>query len=196
MSGCFTRYHLSHKILLCGDLNVTLLPTRNNKHDIVLKDFARGHCVLTGSYHSVQPTFYHFNGVVSSQIDYVLSKVPSLFQSYLILGKDICNVSSHVPIPVQIQFPEQVPSVTSTLNKPSKTIYFWAKVDSDKYNDILQQSLFKVSNNNVDETVANMTNCLKEAAQPSIPSKTFVFKGPKRRVLSQVLHSLRKVKDT
>ena len=70
------RFESTHKILLCGDLNGTLLPTRNNKHDVILKDFVKEHSLSTGSFDCVEPTFFHFNGVVTSQIDYILTSDP------------------------------------------------------------------------------------------------------------------------
>ena len=71
-------------------------------------------------------------------------------------------------------------------------------MDSDKYIEILQQSLYKihVPNSSVDDAVTDLTNCLKKAANVAGPSKNVVFKGPKRRVSSQVLQCVRNVKDT
>ena len=69
-----------------------------NKHDIILKDFVQEHFLSTGTFSSTEPTFFHFYGVVSFQIDYILSSDPSLYDSYSILQKDPCNISSHVPI--------------------------------------------------------------------------------------------------
>ena len=80
-----SRCEPSHKILLCGDLNGILLSSRNNKHDVILKDFVPDHCLSTGLLnHNTDSTFFHFNGVVSSQIDYVLSSDSSLIKTYTI----------------------------------------------------------------------------------------------------------------
>ena len=38
-----SRYGQSHQIILCSDLNGSLLPTRNNKHDSMLKDCVNEH---------------------------------------------------------------------------------------------------------------------------------------------------------
>jgi hypothetical protein len=64
------RIHL--KLLLCGDLNGTLLSTRSNSHDKLLKNF-----VIETSLHSAgkcsdMNTFYHHAGSSTSQIDYTL----------------------------------------------------------------------------------------------------------------------------
>ena len=60
------RYEQSHHIILCGDLNGTLLPTRNNKHDLFLKEFVNEHSLSNNGHSSVKPTFYHFNGTATS----------------------------------------------------------------------------------------------------------------------------------
>ena len=36
------------RIILCVDLNGSLLSSRNNKHDIILKDFVKNHCLSSG----------------------------------------------------------------------------------------------------------------------------------------------------
>ena len=92
------RYGPSHKVLLCGDLNGSLLRTRNNKHDIILKDFVEKHYLHSGASDCIQPTFYHFNGIVTSQIDYILSSDPQIFSTYNIMNRESLNVSMHVPV--------------------------------------------------------------------------------------------------
>ena len=89
------RFESSHTILLCGDLNGTLLQTRNNKHDIMLKDFMKDHCLSIGSHSSVDPTFFDFNGTVSSQIDYILCSDPKLLKVYTIFERQAENVSPY-----------------------------------------------------------------------------------------------------
>ena len=194
------RYELTHKILLCGDLNGTLLPNRNNKHDIILKDFLQEHFLSTGTFSSMEPTFFHFNGVVSSQIDYILSSDSSLYDSYSILQKDPCNVSSHVPIQVDIRLPygitlEYCSSVPKLKQKP-KTVYSWTKISSDSFIEHLQRNMNNISSTNIDEIVTDLTNCLVNAARASVPSKKLWFKGPKRRVPGHILQSLKHVKET
>ena len=194
------RYEPTHKILLCGDLNGTLLPTRNNKHDVILKDFVQEHFLSTGLHYSGEPTFFHFNGVVTSQIDYILSNDPDLYISYSILQKDPRNVSSHVPVQVKIRLPVKVPSntdssVSKSKQKP-KTVYSWDKIDSDSFIGHLQSNLNKTVPTNVDNAVTDFTSCLKKAAHAAVPSKILTFKGPKRRVSCHVLQSLKQVKET
>ena len=53
----FCRFGSIHKIVLCGDLNVTLMSTRNDKHDIMLKYFVKEHLLSKGNFGSLKPTF-------------------------------------------------------------------------------------------------------------------------------------------
>ena len=76
------RFESTHKIVFCGDLNGTLMPTRNNKHNIMLKDFVKDHALAIDNFKSLEPTFYHFNGTVTSQIDYILSNNDKIIQCY------------------------------------------------------------------------------------------------------------------
>ena len=46
------RFESNHKIVLCGDLNGTLMSTRNNKHDIMLKDFVKEHAIAIDNFRS------------------------------------------------------------------------------------------------------------------------------------------------
>ena len=65
----------------------------------MLSDFTEEHMLSTGNASSLEPTFFfHFNGVVSSQIDDILSNDAELIQSYSIGSKCVLNVSSHVPV--------------------------------------------------------------------------------------------------
>ena len=88
------RYEASHSIILCVDLNGSLLSSRNNKHDIILKDFVKNHCLSSGVLLVTSLHFNHFNGVATSQIDYVLSSVPQLCTTYDILNRESLNVST------------------------------------------------------------------------------------------------------
>ena len=57
-----SRFESSHKIVLCGDLNGTLMLTRNNKHDIMLKDFVKEHTRPSSPVRQVRQAPDHFFG--------------------------------------------------------------------------------------------------------------------------------------
>ena len=55
-----------------------------------------------------EPTFYHFNGRYTSQIDYILSNSSELSDTYLIKGKESSNVYSHVPVQVRLKIDSDI----------------------------------------------------------------------------------------
>ncbi|MCG8113322.1 MAG: endonuclease/exonuclease/phosphatase family protein, partial [Candidatus Thiodiazotropha taylori] len=132
------RFETSHIIVLCGDLNGSLLQTRNNKHDIMLKDFVNEHCLSTGAHYTCQPTFYHFNGTVTSQIDYILTSNPEILKSYTVYDRQPENVSPHVPVGAELNICAPVKSMDTriqNMNSSKSTpriAYSWRKLDQDK----------------------------------------------------------------
>ena len=53
------KYQTTHKIILCGDMNGTLLENRSNKHDKILKMFVKESNPTTGAYLPETHTFHH-----------------------------------------------------------------------------------------------------------------------------------------
>ena len=140
------------------------------------------HSLSTGSFDCVEPIFFHFNGVVTSQIDYILTSDPDLFYKYSALQKDACHASSHVPVQAQIKLPAfMVENNDSTVIQTKlipKTIFSWNKINSDMFIKHLQRNLYETDSTNVNSTVNSITTCLQIAAQKSLSSKTLSFKGP------------------
>ena len=137
------RYKPSHTVVLCGDLNGSLLVTRNNKHDVILKYFIKNHCLSNGTFDSNQPTFYHFNGNVTSKIDYVLSSEPKNLATFDILKRESMNVSTHAPIKVALRIGLDNENIRlSTKAKPqAKTVLSWNQIDLEKYSIELRRPL-------------------------------------------------------
>ena len=68
------KYENSYEIILCGDLNGTLLNHRNNKHDQLLKKFVKETGLKFNNHIGSQSTFFHHAQTSESQIDYILTK--------------------------------------------------------------------------------------------------------------------------
>ena len=67
-----TKYRNTHKVILVGNMNGTLLPPRPyNKHDLLIQNFVKEQGLETQK--STQHTFFPHSGNSSSQIDYILS---------------------------------------------------------------------------------------------------------------------------
>ena len=138
------RNEAPYTFVLCGDLNGSLLWSRNNKHDIILKDFVKNHCLSSGIFVSNQSTCYHFNGAVTAQIDYVLSSDPQHFTTYDILNSESLNVSTHVPVKTTLRVCLQSENISPEPLKPKssqKKVLSWGKIDQEKYSEELNNSL-------------------------------------------------------
>ena len=63
---------IADRLIVCGDFNATLLPERNNPHDIMFKKFVQENdlvnTVLVPSH-----TFFSHTGKASSQLDYIFT---------------------------------------------------------------------------------------------------------------------------
>ena len=68
----------------------------------MLKDFVNEHHLSTGNDHQISPTFYHFNGYVTSHIDYILCSDPKLLKDYTFLERQAENLSPHVPVKAEL----------------------------------------------------------------------------------------------
>ena len=196
------RYEQSHQIILCGDLNGTLLLSRNNKHDILLKEFVNEHSLSNMGQASEKPTYYHFSGVVTSQIDYILTNMANNFETYSIKDRDALNISSHVPVQVtmKVDFVKSQDETSGSYKKDRqiKQTLLWNKIDIDTYISEIESSLPTVMSkvSDPDSAVNSVMECLIAAAQKAVPVKTVKLKGPKQRVSREVLNCMKKVKVT
>ena len=92
------KYQDSFEILLCGDLNGTLLSTRSNCHDKLLKNFVNETSLQSAGKYGDLNTFYHHAGSSTSQIDYIVVRNMELALDFEIWKLSFSNVSAHVPV--------------------------------------------------------------------------------------------------
>ena len=64
------------------------------------------------------------------------------------------------------------------------------------FNAEIAATLPQCSNENVESSLASLTNCLKNAAQKAVPSRIVKLKGPRKRASQDVLTCLKTVKQT
>ena len=86
----FMKFQDTYDVILCGDLNGTLLE-RTNKHDKLLKELVCELNLSTGIPCGSKPTFYH-------HADYILVKDKTLISEYVILDRSPICSSAHVPV--------------------------------------------------------------------------------------------------
>ena len=95
------KYGPTREMVLCGDMNGTLIDDRSNAHDCKLKNFVKENKLIHSDALSTQPTFFHHNGKSTSQIDYIL-----LFGNFInktnILRQHATNTSTHVPVVAEL----------------------------------------------------------------------------------------------
>ena len=90
------KHQISHKAIFCGDLNGTLLDSRSNKHDKLLKEFVGETKLYYDKERNNKPTFYHHAQTSTSKIDHILVSDSKMCTNYLILDNDeSINTSVH-----------------------------------------------------------------------------------------------------
>ena len=141
------KYQTTHKIVLCGDMNGTLLENRSNKHDKILKMFVKESNLTTGAYLPETHTFHHHAGNSSSQIDYILVQDPSLMNEYIIDQKSGINLSAHTTVRMRttIGAPFYEKQVSSKIPaKAAKYKLQWEDINNEKYKKEIQQKVRKI----------------------------------------------------
>ena len=84
IQSIFAKFQGTYDVILCGDLNGTLLDSRTNKHDKLLKELTSELQLSTGIPCENKPTFYHHAGTSTSQIDYILVQDKTLISNYIV----------------------------------------------------------------------------------------------------------------
>ena len=185
---------------MCGDFNVTLVSSRSNQHDLLLRTFCEKNSLTDSLGGSTKSTFFHHSGNSSSQIDYILTKSGcTLGNLVFIFDMQDINTSSHVPVTMSLN---QFVSVTLSRkqSKPTKAVMKlkWEKVDKDKFQTTLINSLNsgRFETLSVEEKVETLGELLRLAARKSVPALAYKLKGPSRRVSPRVRELLKTCRST
>lgn len=174
------KYRLSHKIILCGDFNGTLLEARNyNKHDQLLHRFVAEHNLFFKV--MKEHTFKHHSGLSSSQIDYFMSTHQNVIQRYQIGGRDGENSSSHVKVSCYLNI--DIPDNSVLPNKQtshSVRKLQWDRINQTQYEIMLETEIKyqRSSDLSVNVRLGQLTASLHKAAEAAVPSKIIKLKGP------------------
>ena len=181
LHGIVVKYSLSHKVVICGDFNGTLLePRPYNRHDRLLQTFMKDHNISHST--SDMNTFFHHSGAGSSQIDYITSSEKNLIHSYRIGSKEPENTSSHVIVHgyLSISQPEGGPVKIKKSSKSVKKLH-WAQADVDRYRKILEEECEKnraLNGRNAAQQLDDLTKMLHKATERAVPCKLIKLKGP------------------
>ncbi|MES9879604.1 MAG: reverse transcriptase family protein [Sedimenticola sp.] len=171
-------YTDTHRIILCGDLNGSLLVSRTNPHDVLLKEFVREHRLVCRA--GDKPTYYGHSGC-TSQIDYILTTEDSCLPDITITDPHPTNLSTHVVVTAKLEVSQSDLKIKARKPKQPTSVrkFHWDKMDEPLYQQTLQTLLaecnFEV---NTDNYITLLTSILSEAAEKAVPRKQVKLKGP------------------
>ena len=129
------KHQISHKIILCGDLNGTLLDSRSNKHDKLLKKFVSETKLYYDKERNNKPTCYHHVLTSTSQIDYILVSDSNKCTNDLILDNDE-SINTSVHRAVKMRTSISIPTVPKNVHQGRQPQYklLWGEIKKDQYN--------------------------------------------------------------
>ena len=184
------KYEETHSVVICGDMNGTLLTDRSNSHDIKLRKFAAKNMLNTYSELGKSPTFYHNDGHSSSQIDYIMSN-HDILELTTILVHDPTNVSSHTPVRATLS--RKLASAKKS-SKQSHTAFklLWDKVDKREFQLTFRTLLTECQINwdtlDVDQKLHQLNLILQQTADLVVPKRLIKLNGFKRKASPTVRH--------
>ena len=181
LHGIVMKYRQSHKLVICGDFNGTLLdPRPYNKHDRLLQTFMKDH----NFEHRISEmnTFFHHSGAGSSQIDYITSSEKSLLYLYQVCTREPENTSSHVIVYGYLSVsPPEVGQVTKKKKIKSVRKFQWEKIDKSLFQQIVEEECKKDSRMNektVGQRLDELARIPHKATDIAVPHKLIRLKGP------------------
>ena len=189
------KYQGTYEVILCGDLNGTLLETRSNKHDKLLRNFVTELQLSTRISCGTTPTFHHHAGTSSSQIDYILVQNRQLVSSYNILDKSPICSSAYVTVLAKMNI--TLPYASQTVNQRQKKVIKlnWDRADRQLYRASVEKELTPLNRqDSLDQQLSAVTESLVRASNRSVPKKTVGLKGPRWKASPKVKHSLKTCK--
>ena len=193
IDNIITKYRNTHKVILVGDMNGTLLPPRPyNKHDSLIQNFVKEQGLETQK--STQHTFFHHSGNSSSQIDYILATDIKLLYNLEISGKDSENTSSHVKVSAMLRVKCGIGTIkpSKNLTKTVKKLK-WEKIDQQAYIQSLEMELTKSKQQgpvSVDQRLSELNTVIHKATERAVPTAVIKLKGPKWKASPKVKKQL------
>ena len=161
-----------HQLIWLGDLNGSLIRS-NNQQDRILQDFIK-ETALIPTITENTPTYHHFRGNVTSQIDYILisTELSNLSGKSDIKEREPLNVSSHDPVVVNFALTESINSQRKKKPKMSKKVN-WNKMDLYEYQESTHLNLTSLEEQadllSPEELMINLQDILTCAAEKATP---------------------------
>ena len=183
-----TKYGGIYKIVICCDLNASLLFPKYS-YDRIAIQFMKEHGIFPDCNYPTKPTFYSHNKISKRHLDYILvdSKITTLI-STTVQDESPDNSSSHVPVTTNIQISTDLSLKNNTdiSNKHKKLVPThksnWKKADPHAYkeniNNLMPDNLYITTNPvSIESSLLTITEVLTKAAKESVP----LCKKPRRK---------------
>lgn len=171
------NYLATHKIIVCGDFNGSLVGTRTNSQDKLLKQFVQEHDLKVGPMVKEKCTFYGYGGS-SSQIDYILSPDEYLVYQTEVMDRSAIDLSTHVQIKTTIVICTENDNNTGRTQPTSIRKYHWDRADQDSYKtSILERVTPAINKYSPEQTVQALTKILLKASRKAVPNRIVKLKG-------------------
>ncbi|CAC5377798.1 unnamed protein product [Mytilus coruscus] len=169
-----SKYDQSHNIILCGDLNRSLIPTRNNKYDISLKRYTSNNGLKPTQDIQSKPTYFHTDGKATSQIDFILSKNDILLSTN-IYSQDPVNTSTHVPVKTCTNLYLEIKKNSKYKTNTVAYKLIWEEMDKDIYINEIEKHLQYLPSNETtsDDKLKCVMGILHKATKLAVPSRIF-----------------------
>ena len=198
LHNIITKYKNTHKLILCGDFNATLLQTRDNPHDKMFKNFVN-ETGLINRVNSLESTFASHNGKSSSQIDYILTENINSQNSAVIQEPVGYNTSSHVHVTFELRIETlNIPIKSSKNKQAARSILKWDKINKDLYLNELKSKLERslpLDGISTADSLNLITMALNSATSKAVPSKKTKLQGPKFKLSPQVKNLMKQSKS-
>ena len=157
------KFSTTHALCICGDFNSSISRNPPNPRDAILKMFIEDNNLYT--YQDGQPTFFHPNGHVQAEIDYILTNYSANELLSHVTNEGIHHdVSDHVPLSTKINIRTQLRDpVISTQPKPR-----WEKRNKEAYQNTLISNFGTIKSamfRNINEGISELRRVLVTAVQ-------------------------------
>lgn len=137
------KYMNTSIILWVGDINASFVRLKPTMNDLLLKNFCEETGFIQVDCTPNRPTYHHFLGGITSQIDHFLqlSSQKRFLTNINIITRDPTNLSSHdaVCAALNVDVDQQKDGKVASTGKPLPVRTNWRNIDIEKYSDITDQ---------------------------------------------------------
>ena len=166
------KYSPSHDVVLCGDLNASLLEDRCSRDRKLLRWCTLRRLQMCDDY-PTRPTHSHHRGPGASTIDYILATKKDLIYSPSVDDISAPNTSSHHPVSAMIAMTVNIapPAIPRSPRQPIPNLD-WSRCDPISFNSIVSDLLPSIDDNDLQCPEAwceTLTDVLLYAGRCSAP---------------------------